>query len=224
MFQLGLAGTQRVRDVLAIGAHADDLEIGCGATVLALTRAHRDVAVHWVVLAAPGPRGDEARASAEGCWRRRGDDDRSPWVSRRVSPIRRGGGEGRVRGHRLARRSPARPHAHQGRSAPGPSARVRADVEHVQGPPDPRVRDTEVGRRPRTAERLRAAHGGAGGGEARPAPGAFREPARKHWFDARGLPGADASPRDGVSRARGVRRGLHRPKADTADRRREGGA
>lgn len=65
MLPLGLAGTQRVRHVLAIGAHADDLEIGCGATVLALTRAHRDVAVHWVVLAAPGPRGDEARASAE---------------------------------------------------------------------------------------------------------------------------------------------------------------
>ncbi len=58
-------GGQPVRRVLAIGAHSDDLEIGCGGTVLALTRVHDDVSVHWVVLAAPEERGDEARASAE---------------------------------------------------------------------------------------------------------------------------------------------------------------
>jgi LmbE family N-acetylglucosaminyl deacetylase len=57
-------GGQPVRRVLAIGAHSDDLEIGCGGTMLALTKAH-DVSVHWVVLAAPEERGDEARASAE---------------------------------------------------------------------------------------------------------------------------------------------------------------
>jgi LmbE family N-acetylglucosaminyl deacetylase len=58
-------GGQPVRRVLAIGAHSDDLEIGCGGTMLALTKAHDDVSVHWVVLAAPEERGDEARASAE---------------------------------------------------------------------------------------------------------------------------------------------------------------
>jgi LmbE family N-acetylglucosaminyl deacetylase len=58
-------GGQPVRRVLAIGAHSDDLEIGCGGTVIALTRVHGDVSVHWVVLAASEERGDEARASAE---------------------------------------------------------------------------------------------------------------------------------------------------------------
>lgn len=65
MLSVGLAGGAPLRRVLAIGAHSDDLEIGCGGTVLALTRAHPGVAVHWVVLAAPGDRGEEARKSAE---------------------------------------------------------------------------------------------------------------------------------------------------------------
>jgi LmbE family N-acetylglucosaminyl deacetylase len=50
--------------VLAIGAHSDDLEIGCGGTILALTQSQPHVSIHWVVLAAPGERGEEARASA----------------------------------------------------------------------------------------------------------------------------------------------------------------
>ena len=52
----------------AIGAHSDDLEIGCGGTLLALCRAEPQVSVHWVVLAAPGERADEARASASASW------------------------------------------------------------------------------------------------------------------------------------------------------------
>lgn len=51
-------------EVLAVGAHADDIEIGCGATLLALQRA-RALEVTWVVLSTDGARGDEARASAE---------------------------------------------------------------------------------------------------------------------------------------------------------------
>jgi LmbE family N-acetylglucosaminyl deacetylase len=62
---LGPAGGTPVRRVLAIGAHSDDLEIGCGGTMLALTRADPAVAVHWVVFAARGAREDEARRSAE---------------------------------------------------------------------------------------------------------------------------------------------------------------
>jgi LmbE family N-acetylglucosaminyl deacetylase len=64
MLALGPAGGTPVRRVLAIGAHADDLEIGCGGTVLALTRANPGIAVHWVVVAARGAREDEARRSA----------------------------------------------------------------------------------------------------------------------------------------------------------------
>jgi LmbE family N-acetylglucosaminyl deacetylase len=65
MLALGPAGGTPVRRVLAIGAHSDDLEIGCGGTVLALTRADPAVAFHWVVFAARGAREDEARRSAE---------------------------------------------------------------------------------------------------------------------------------------------------------------
>lgn len=54
-----------VRRVLAVGCHADDIEIGCGGTLLGLTRLRPDIHVTWVVLAAPEPRGGEARSSAE---------------------------------------------------------------------------------------------------------------------------------------------------------------
>jgi len=54
-----------VRRVLAIGCHADDIEIGCGGTLLELTRAASGLHVTWVVLAADGARANEARASAD---------------------------------------------------------------------------------------------------------------------------------------------------------------
>ena len=57
------AGTGPLR-VLALGAHSDDIEIGCGASILSLTQA-RAVEVTWVVLGATGAREAEARASAE---------------------------------------------------------------------------------------------------------------------------------------------------------------
>jgi LmbE family N-acetylglucosaminyl deacetylase len=47
-----------------IGCHADDIEIGCGGTLLTLARSNPGLEVDWIVLAAPGARGDEARASA----------------------------------------------------------------------------------------------------------------------------------------------------------------
>jgi len=50
--------------VLAIGCHADDIEIGCGGTLLALAERRPDMEVTWLVLSANGARGEEARASA----------------------------------------------------------------------------------------------------------------------------------------------------------------
>jgi LmbE family N-acetylglucosaminyl deacetylase len=51
--------------VLALGSHSDDIEIGCGGTLLRLVESRPTVAVHWVVLSGEGERGGEARASAE---------------------------------------------------------------------------------------------------------------------------------------------------------------
>jgi LmbE family N-acetylglucosaminyl deacetylase len=61
---LGLSPAEPLRRILAIGCHADDVEIGCGGTLLTLIAANPGVEVDWVVLAAPGERGAEAQASA----------------------------------------------------------------------------------------------------------------------------------------------------------------
>jgi LmbE family N-acetylglucosaminyl deacetylase len=50
--------------VLVIGCHADDIEIGCGGTLLALAERRPDMEVTWLVLSANGARGEEAHASA----------------------------------------------------------------------------------------------------------------------------------------------------------------
>ena len=50
--------------VLAIGAHADDIEIGCGGTILRLASEGMLSSVRWVVLSATGERAMEARAGA----------------------------------------------------------------------------------------------------------------------------------------------------------------
>lgn len=50
--------------ILCLGAHSDDIEIGCGGTLLRLLNDYPGCSVHWVVFAAPGEREAEARASA----------------------------------------------------------------------------------------------------------------------------------------------------------------
>src|SRR6266571_5840495 len=50
--------------VLCLGAHCDDIEIGCGGTILKLTEGRRDVSVTWVVFSSSEEREREARMSA----------------------------------------------------------------------------------------------------------------------------------------------------------------
>jgi LmbE family N-acetylglucosaminyl deacetylase len=61
---LGRSGGAPVR-LLAIGAHPDDIEIGCCGTILKLLEEDALSAIGWVVLSGKGERADEARASAE---------------------------------------------------------------------------------------------------------------------------------------------------------------
>ncbi len=51
--------------ILCIGAHCDDIEIGCGATILRLLRERKDVSVRWVVLSSTKARAREAAAAAD---------------------------------------------------------------------------------------------------------------------------------------------------------------
>jgi LmbE family N-acetylglucosaminyl deacetylase len=50
--------------LLALGAHADDIEIGCGGTVLRLVAEHPGLVVDWVVLSGEESRAAEAADSA----------------------------------------------------------------------------------------------------------------------------------------------------------------
>jgi LmbE family N-acetylglucosaminyl deacetylase len=65
MLRLGLATAGRPLSLLCIGAHSDDIEIGCGGTILRLLEEYPGSRVHWLVLAAPGVREQEAQNSAE---------------------------------------------------------------------------------------------------------------------------------------------------------------
>jgi LmbE family N-acetylglucosaminyl deacetylase len=56
---------EQLRTILCLGAHADDIEIGCGGTLLTLLAAYRPVHVYWVVLSADQQRVEEARHSAQ---------------------------------------------------------------------------------------------------------------------------------------------------------------
>lgn len=51
-------------DILCLGAHSDDVEIGCGGTLLTLLERHPGSSVRWVVFAADDVRAGEARDSA----------------------------------------------------------------------------------------------------------------------------------------------------------------
>jgi LmbE family N-acetylglucosaminyl deacetylase len=50
--------------VLCLGAHSDDIEIGCGATLLHFKKLFPQLKFHWVVFSAAGPRAQEATKAA----------------------------------------------------------------------------------------------------------------------------------------------------------------
>jgi len=61
-----------IKNVLCLGAHSDDIEIGCGATIRKLTRKLPGLAVWWVVFSADGQRQAEAKSSARAFLRNAG--------------------------------------------------------------------------------------------------------------------------------------------------------
>jgi LmbE family N-acetylglucosaminyl deacetylase len=58
-------GTERKRlRLLCIGAHSDDIELGCGATLLRCMEEYERIEITWCVLGAVGQRAVEAEQSA----------------------------------------------------------------------------------------------------------------------------------------------------------------
>jgi len=65
MIQLNLSqGRGGALKVLCLGAHSDDIEIGCGGTILRLAAQYPASVFHWVVFSAVGVREAEARRGA----------------------------------------------------------------------------------------------------------------------------------------------------------------
>jgi LmbE family N-acetylglucosaminyl deacetylase len=62
--KLDLSAGQTLK-ILCLGAHSDDIEIGCGGTILQLADRYPNCELHWVVFNAIGIRETEARKAAE---------------------------------------------------------------------------------------------------------------------------------------------------------------
>ena len=51
--------------ILCLGSHSDDIEIGCGGTILRLAEEYPQSVFHWVVFSATGIRAQEAQCAAK---------------------------------------------------------------------------------------------------------------------------------------------------------------
>jgi len=58
------ADLRNVKRVLCIGAHSDDIEIGCGGAILRLLAESKSVEVYWIVFSSNPQRAKEAERSA----------------------------------------------------------------------------------------------------------------------------------------------------------------
>ncbi|MGZ8708990.1 MAG: PIG-L deacetylase family protein [Gaiellaceae bacterium] len=59
-----LSDPTSVSRILCLGAHCDDIELGCGGTLLRLLEAHANLRVDWVVFSSDARRAAEAQAAA----------------------------------------------------------------------------------------------------------------------------------------------------------------
>ena len=66
MYCLNFGTTEhQLHSALFLGAHCDDIEIGCGATILRLAEMHPELQFHWIVFSSNSIRAKEATISQE---------------------------------------------------------------------------------------------------------------------------------------------------------------
>jgi LmbE family N-acetylglucosaminyl deacetylase len=65
MLNWTFSGREGPLKILCLGAHSDDIEIGCGGTILRWLDENPSAEVYWVVLGAAGKRRSEALQSAD---------------------------------------------------------------------------------------------------------------------------------------------------------------
>lgn len=56
--------SEAVYKVICLGSHCDDIEIGCGGTVLKLIQTYQNIIIYWVVFSSNPQREKEANVSA----------------------------------------------------------------------------------------------------------------------------------------------------------------
>jgi LmbE family N-acetylglucosaminyl deacetylase len=65
MVDLRLGSAERpLHRILCLGSHCDDIEIGCGGTILRLLREHPEVEIYWLVFSSTPLRKKEAARAA----------------------------------------------------------------------------------------------------------------------------------------------------------------
>lgn len=64
MFNIRFYGESKKPKILCLGAHADDVEIGCGGTILRLISEVPEAQFYWVVFSGGSKRAKEAHQSA----------------------------------------------------------------------------------------------------------------------------------------------------------------
>lgn len=64
MLKLNFEPTDSPYRVLCLGSHCDDIEIGCGGTILKLVKKYKNLIVYWVVFSSNSQRKREAYESA----------------------------------------------------------------------------------------------------------------------------------------------------------------
>ena len=147
----------RVKRVLCLGAHSDDIEIGCGGTVLRMIEQSKSIEFYWLVLSSNPRRAKEAERSANAflsgasCKTVVVKSFRDGFLPYLGPPVKECFEE-----LKKALHARCNLHALPARSSPRPPSGVRVNVEHFSRSLHPRIRDPEIRRRSALTEFFRA--------------------------------------------------------------------